>query len=97
MSTLEPARLKIPPPAKLSRSLAPGQMRLLRGLIEAGGHGVFDRWVRVVAGGKVLTSAGSTVALTAFRYGWIEMRFKDDSRVWITNKGRRAAESGRYV
>lgn len=65
-------------------SLAPGQIKLLRGLRDAGGSGVFDRWVRVVAGGEVLTTSGSTTALTAFRYWWIRMA---DGRVEITPAG----------
>ncbi len=51
--------------------LTPAQLRVLVGLTPAGG--TFDRWVRIVAGGEVLSAAGSTVALTLFRRGLIEM------------------------
>ena len=66
------------------------QKRLLNGLREAGNHGgIFDRWVRVVANGEILTPSGSSAALTAFRYGLVKM---DGERIRITDLGRAALE-----
>ena len=74
------------------KRLAPGQRRLLLGLNEAGDvGGVFDRWLRVVANGEVLTSAGATTVVSAFRYGWIKM---DNGRVKITRAGAKRLLAG---
>ena len=75
----------ISPPKTKPPRITDGQKRLLRGLVEAGGSGVFDRWVCIVAGGEKLTSHGSTTVTTAFRHRRIRMR---GERVEITSKGR---------
>lgn len=71
-------------------TLSPAQRRLLGGLLEAGGSGVFDRYVRIVAAGEALTTHGSTTPLTAFRDGYIAM---DGKRVVLTEAGRSLAQS----
>lgn len=72
-----------------AKKLTIPQKRLLSGLIEAYGSGIFDRWIRIIAGGEVITSPSSAAIVTAFRKGWIAM---DGDRVRITAAGRQAAE-----
>lgn len=62
-----------------------GMRRLLEALYQSE-YGVFDRWVRIVVAGEVVTHAGSTVALTAFRYSFIQMHCGTD-HVELTTHG----------
>jgi len=68
--------------------LTPAMKRLLIGLCQSEHGGIFDRWVRIVASGKILTQSGSTTALTAFRRGLVYM---DGDRVRLTAKGQEIA------
>lgn len=74
--------------------LTDAQKRLLLGLHRAGPiGGVFDRYVRVVANGEVLTTHGSTTALNAFRRRYIEMKGSgDEDRVVLSYRGQRLLE-----
>lgn len=71
-------------PAAAKTTLTKPQARLLRGLRNAGGSGVFDRYVRVVAGGEAVSAHGSPTPVNCFRAGWIKMK---GARVAITAKG----------
>ena len=58
------------------------RLRLLRGLDPHGG--VFDRHIRIIGGGEILSGHGSPTPLTCFRDGLIRM---NGQRVELTVKG----------